>query len=65
MIMRLLDQAKASGELAEEINTEALTEMVFAGMMGASVIYGTEKSTVCLDRSINALMESLDRLAPK
>jgi len=65
MIMRLLDQAKASGELAEEINTEALTEMVFAGMMGASVIYGTEKSTVCLDRSINALMEYLDRLAPK
>ena len=64
MIKRLLDQAKASGELAEEINTEALTEMVFAGMMGASVIYGTEKSTTCLDKSINALIDSLDRLRP-
>ncbi len=64
MIKRLLDQAKASGELAEDINTEALTEMVFAGMMGASVIYGTEKSAICLDKSINSLIEVLDRLAP-
>jgi AcrR family transcriptional regulator len=64
MIKRLLDQAKEAAELAEEMNTEALTEMVFAGMMGASVIYGTEKSTACLDKSINALIESLDRLRP-
>ena len=62
MIKRLLDQAKEATELAEEIDTEALTEMLFAGMMGASVIYGTEKSTACLDRSINALIQSLDRL---
>ncbi|MGD9033924.1 MAG: TetR family transcriptional regulator C-terminal domain-containing protein, partial [Desulfobacteraceae bacterium] len=64
MIKRLLDQAKASGELADGISTEALTEMVFAGMMGASVIYGTEKSTISLDKSINSLIEYLDRLAP-
>jgi hypothetical protein len=37
---------------------------VFAGMMGASVIYGTEKSTTCLDKSINSLIEVLDRLSP-
>ncbi len=64
MIKRILDQGKASGQLAEEINTEALTEMLFAGMMGASVIYGTEKSTRCLDHSIDSLIEYLDRLAP-
>jgi hypothetical protein len=64
MIKRILDQAKACGELAEGISTEALTEMVFAGMMGASVIYGTEKSTMRLDKSINSLIEYLDRLAP-
>jgi AcrR family transcriptional regulator len=64
MIKRLLDQGKESGELAEEINTEALTEMVFAGMMGASVVYGTEKSTICLDKSINSLIEYLNRLTP-
>ena len=64
MIKRLLDQAKEAAELEEEINTEALTEMVFAGMMGASVIYGTEKSRTSLDRSINSLIEYLDRLAP-
>lgn len=64
MIKRILDQGKASGQLAEEINTEALTEMIFAGMMGASVIYGTEKSTRCLDHSIDSLIGYLDRLAP-
>ena len=63
MIKRILDQGKTSGQLAEGINTEALTEMVFAGMMGASVTYGTEKSTLCLDKSINSLIEYLDRLA--
>jgi hypothetical protein len=33
-------------------------------MMGASVIYGTEKSTSCLDKSINSMIEYLDRLRP-
>jgi len=64
MIKRLLDQGKESGELRKEIDTEALTEMIFAGMLGASVIYGTEKSMTSLDQSINALIEYLDRLAP-
>ena len=45
MIKRLLDQGKGSGELRAEVNTEAVTEMVFSGMLGASVIYGTEKSS--------------------
>jgi len=64
MVNRLLDQGKESGELREEVNTEALTDMIFAGMMGASVIYGTEKSTASLDQSINSLIEYLERLAP-
>ena len=64
MVNRLLDQGKESGELREEVNTEALTAMIFAGMMGASVIYGTEKSMASLDQSINSLIEYLERLAP-
>jgi TetR/AcrR family transcriptional repressor of nem operon len=64
MIKRLLDQGKESGELNAEVNTEAVTEMIFSGMLGASVIYGTEKSSVGLNQCINALINYLDSLSP-
>jgi len=64
MIRRLLDQGKESGELRPEVNTEALTEMIFSGMLGASVIYGTAKSSVGLDRCINSLIDYLEGLRP-
>jgi TetR/AcrR family transcriptional repressor of nem operon len=64
MIKRLLDQGKDSGELRADVNTESVTEMIFSGMLGASVIYGTEKSEAALDRCINALIDYLDSLAP-
>lgn len=64
MIKRLLDQGKARGEVRDDVSTEAITEMIFAGMLGASVIYGTEKSTASLDQSINSLIEYIERLSP-
>ncbi len=64
MIRRYLDQGKESGALKAEVDTGAVAEMIFAGMIGASVIYGTEKSHDSLDRSINALMSYLKSLAP-
>ncbi len=64
MIKRLLDQGKKSGELRPGVNTEAVTEMIFSGMLGASVIYGTEKSSASLNRCINALISYLDSLRP-
>ena len=64
MIRRLLDQGKDSGELKAEVNAEALTEMIFSGMLGASVIYGTAKSSIGLDRCINSLIDYLESLRP-
>jgi TetR/AcrR family transcriptional repressor of nem operon len=64
MIKRLLDQGKGSGELRDEVDTKVVTEMIFAGMLGASVIYGTRKSSASLNQCINALIEYLDSLAP-
>jgi AcrR family transcriptional regulator len=64
MIRRLLDQGKESGELRAEVNTEALTEMIFSGMLGASVIYGTAKSSEGLDRCMNSLIDYLEGLKP-
>jgi AcrR family transcriptional regulator len=62
MLKSLLDQGKARGEVSENVDTESVAEMLFAGMLGASVLYGTEKSTETLDRSIDALIGHLDQL---
>jgi TetR/AcrR family transcriptional repressor of nem operon len=62
MIQRLLDEGRESGELSTNASTSAITEMLLAGMVGASVIYGVDKSTDSLDRSINALIDFLKEL---
>jgi len=64
LLRRLLDEGKASGELDDTVDTEAVTEMLFAGMIGASVIYGVDKSPDSLDRSIGALISYLEKLGP-
>lgn len=62
MIQRLLDEGRESGELSSDASTGAITEMLFAGMIGASVIYGVDKSTDSLDKSIDTLIEYLEEL---
>jgi TetR/AcrR family transcriptional repressor of nem operon len=64
MLRRLLDEGKGKGELNSDASTSAITEMIFAGMLGASVIYGVDKSTDSLDHSINTLIHYLERLKP-
>ncbi|MBW1851359.1 MAG: TetR/AcrR family transcriptional regulator [Deltaproteobacteria bacterium] len=63
MLNRLLDEGKGSGEVRKDVDTAAVTEMIFAGMLGASVIYGMEKSEACLHQAIGSLIEYLDKLA--
>lgn len=64
MINRLLEEGKASGELRDEVDTEVVTEMIFAAMMGASITYGMDKSFIGSDRSISSLIDYLDDLSP-
>lgn len=64
MLKRLLDEGKGKGELNSDASTSAITEMLFAGMLGASVIYGVNKSTESLDNSINTLIHYLEKLKP-
>jgi TetR/AcrR family transcriptional repressor of nem operon len=59
MIKRLLDQAKAADEMRDSVSTESVTEMLFSGMLGASVVYGVDKSKTNLHRAIRALIEHL------
>ena len=62
MIKRLLDQGKESGKLRAEVNTESVTEMIFSGMLGTSVIHGIEKTSESIDRCLDTLINYLDKL---
>jgi AcrR family transcriptional regulator len=63
MLKTLLEEGKERGELPVEVNTDRATEMIFSGMIGSSVLFGVDKSTESLDRSINSLIIYLDGLA--
>ena len=62
MINRFLDEGKKSGELRDGVDTGALTEMIFAVILGAAVIYGAEKSASASDQSINCLIDYIESL---
>jgi AcrR family transcriptional regulator len=62
MLKRLLDEAKDAGKLPEQVSTSAITEMLFSGMLGSSVVFGVNKSEKSVDNSINALIDYLERM---
>ena len=62
MLKRLLDQGKSEGALARGVDTARATEILFAGLLGASVIYGVDKSDSCLNSSIDALINYLESI---
>ena len=64
MIKRLLDEGRESGKLSNNVSTSAITEMLFVGMLGATVMYGVDKSNESLNRSINTLIDYLEKLKP-
>jgi hypothetical protein len=62
MLRNLIVEAKEVGELKPDTDVDRTTEMIFSGMIGSSVLFGVEKSTVTLDRSINALIDYLNEI---
>jgi len=64
MVKNLLEEGKEKGELRTDIDTDRATEMIFSGMIGASVLFGVEKSDDTLNQSINSLILYLDGLSP-
>ena len=65
LVKRLLEEAVELGELPGDLNTTTVTEMLFTGMLGASVLYGVNKSTSALDCSIDSLIEYFYLLGDK
>lgn len=62
MINRMLDEADATGQLPEGIDTDTVTNILFNGMLGASVSYNVHHSVDDLNQSINALIHYIEKL---
>ncbi len=62
MIKGLLEQARDAGQLKYKTNTEDVADMIFSGMLGASVMYGVDRSTENLNRTINSLITYVESL---
>ncbi len=60
MIKRFLNQGMEVGELKDDVDADEMTEIIFAGILGASVIYGMDKSAASLDLAINSIIRYLD-----
>jgi AcrR family transcriptional regulator len=58
----LLDQENNAGNLKDGVDTQQVAEMIFSGILGASVMYISDKSGTTLDRNIRALTEYLDMI---
>jgi TetR/AcrR family transcriptional repressor of nem operon len=63
MIKGFLNQAKDARQLSDDINTEDAADVIFSGMLGASVMYGMDKSIEKLHRMISSLVAYVGSLA--
>lgn len=62
MIRRLLDEEKATGGIPVSTDTEAVTNLVFTGLLGACVMYTSDKSVHNLNAAISSLIAYLQNL---
>ncbi len=62
MIQRLLDEANDVGQFPNSISTGTVTNILFNGMLGASVSYNVNHSADDLTQSINSLIHYVDAL---
>jgi len=62
MLRRILENGKQSTTGYNGLNPNTITEIIFNGMLGASVNYSVDKSYEVLNESINSLIDYLDKL---
>jgi len=59
MIRRLLDEEKKSGGISKNVNTDNVSNMIFSGLLGACVLYTSDKSKKQLNSTITSLISYL------
>jgi AcrR family transcriptional regulator len=57
-----LDRAREKGEIRADVSTSDVSEILFSGILGASVVYGLDKSDGQLGRNIQALIRYLESI---
>lgn len=65
MIRRFLDEARDAGQLQDSFDTRQITELIFSGLLGACVMFTSDKSRDNLNCTINALIKLLTGLTLK
>ncbi len=63
MIRRLLDREKEGGAMPQSADTAQITGMIVSGLLGACVMYTSDKSMVNLDATIRSLISYLHESA--
>jgi AcrR family transcriptional regulator len=61
LIKRYLEQGMEGGQLKKEADTEAMSEMLFNGMLGATVVYNGRNSDANLDLAINYMIDYIEQ----
>ena len=62
LLKRILENGQQSTTEYNGLNSNTITEIIFTGMLGASVNYSVDKSYETLDESINSLIDYLAKL---
>jgi TetR/AcrR family transcriptional repressor of nem operon len=60
MLKRYLEAARSSGEIRADVDTCEAADMLFSSMMGASVMYGMDRSRPNLNRNITSIIQYID-----
>ena len=61
LLNRILENGNASTSEYNDLDAGMIAEIIFNGMLGASVNYSVDKSYAALDRSINSLIDYLKK----
>lgn len=61
LIKKYLEEGKESGKLRTNADTAAMSEMLFNGMLGATVAYDGEKSEASLDHAIDFMIDYIEK----
>lgn len=65
LLKELLEEAKKQGEVSDDLEPEEVSEMIFAGMLGAAVQFGIDKSIPILNRSFHSLIKYIQSFREK
>ena len=63
MLERLLNEEREAGTLHSDVDINKVVEMIFSGLLGASVMYTSDKSVQNLDMTISTLIEYLTQIS--